>query len=122
MTWFMQVRRTIAAIVYPEAFFKPARVTTAVAADPNDTLDNRPARAADLLQLAKSFSAHTGLAEATISNKAVRHARLFQRLRGGFGCTLETAESVLRWFSDNWPADLAWPADIPRPSKSKEAA
>ena len=22
---------------------------------------------------------------------------------------------VLAWFWDNWPEDLAWPADVPRP-------
>ncbi len=28
----------------------------------------------------------------------------------------------LQAFSDHWPADLAWPSDIPRPAPKKEAA
>ncbi len=75
-----------------------------------------------ILSLAKAFSDHIDRSEATLSNRIVGHARLFSRLRAHKGCTLETAHTVHVWFSDNWPADLAWPRDIPRPPKSKEAA
>lgn len=75
-----------------------------------------------LLRLADAFARHTNRADATISNKIVGHARLIARLRDGFGCTLATASRAHNWFSENWPPDLEWPRDVPRPNRSKEAA
>lgn len=75
-----------------------------------------------LIRLAGAMAAHIDRSEQTLSNKIVGHARLFSRLRANLGCTIETAHKAHVWFSENWPADLAWPRDIPRPSKSKEAA
>lgn len=75
-----------------------------------------------LTTLAAALSAHTKRAEATISNKAAGNAVLFARLRRGEGCTLKTAKRVLGWFDENWPADLAWPENVPRPSKDQRAA
>lgn len=72
-----------------------------------------------LLSLASTLSAHVGRAEATISFKAVGHGRLFARLRNGDGCTMRTAQRALDWFDENWPDDLAWPADVQRPSAAK---
>ena len=75
-----------------------------------------------LVALAGTLARHAGRSEATLSNKIAGHARLFQRLRAGHGCTVTTADRALAWFDENWPADLEWPRDIPRPSKSKRAA
>ncbi|AXI50384.1 hypothetical protein C1J04_05440 [Sulfitobacter sp. SK025] len=75
-----------------------------------------------LIKLAESFTAHAGGSEATISNKVTTNARLFKRLRDGKGCAVSTFNAALVWFSENWPADLEWPADIPRPRKKKDAA
>lgn len=77
-----------------------------------------------LITLAGAMATHVGRSEQTLSNHIVGHARLFQRLRANKSCTLETAHTAGTWFSDNWPADLDWPRDIPRPRKSnpKEAA
>ncbi|MEM1077420.1 MAG: hypothetical protein AAGI09_02735 [Pseudomonadota bacterium] len=78
----------------------------------------------DQIKLADVFLAHLGRgSDATISNKAVGHARHFKRLRHGKGCTLRNALRVVDWFDKNWPEDLAWPEGIDRPSsKSKDAA
>lgn len=75
-----------------------------------------------LLILAATLADHTGRSEATLSNKAAGNATLFERLRDGKGCNILTAEKVLEWFAANWPADLEWPRDIPRPPKKKDAA
>lgn len=75
-----------------------------------------------LITLAQTLSRHIGRSEATISNKAAGHALLFKRLQDGHGCTIRTATSVMKWFAENWPADLEWPADVPRPSIKKDAA
>jgi hypothetical protein len=79
----------------------------------------------NLITLVETFAAHDGRAEATVSNKSVGNATLFERLREGKGCTIKTATKVMSWFSENWPADLEWPADVPRPdvpSKERKAS
>lgn len=75
-----------------------------------------------LLTLVDAYGRHTNTADATISNKMVGSARLVTRLRGGLGCTLESADRAWRWLSTHWPVDLEWPRSVPRPPKSKEAA
>lgn len=72
-----------------------------------------------LITLAEQFSRHSGRSTATISNWIVGHARLFSRLSDGKGTTVRTYNRTLAWFSDHWPADLSWPADIPRPVRLK---
>ena len=69
-----------------------------------------------LILLAAAYSAHIDRSEQTVSKWCVGHGRLFQRLRAGKGCTLSTAEHVIRWFDENWPSDLDWPAEVERPS------
>jgi len=69
----------------------------------------------NLLALADLFCAHSHLSEATISNKITAHARLFSRIRENKGCTVKTFHAATTWFSENWPADLAWPKQITRP-------
>ena len=82
----------------------------------------------DLTCLVSLFRTEIPRAEATISNWIVGHARLFQRLRNRQPVTDVTYERAYQWFSDNWPANLIWPSDIPRPEPSpgspasKEAA
>ena len=76
----------------------------------------------DLLALSRQLAKHTNRSEATISNLAVGHARLFSRIASGAGCTVRTAERAMQWFSDNWPADLEWPRAIPRPPRTKREA
>ena len=77
----------------------------------------------DLLDLCDALSQHTNTSHWRISFLARGDGQFFKRLRDGKGCTVKTAATVLQWFSDHWPdADLEWPADIPRPPKSKEAA
>ncbi|MDF3420188.1 hypothetical protein HKX23_17705 [Sulfitobacter sp. KE29] len=68
------------------------------------------------------YSCHSGLSLATVSTYAANDGKFFRRLDEGAGCTLKTAERVVEWFAANWPDDLEWPRDIPRPSKKKDAA
>jgi len=78
----------------------------------------------DLITLAETLGSFLGKSEATISNYCAGHARFFSRLRDGKGCTVATFHAVSQWFSDQWPEDLEWPAEIPRPrpSSPEEAA
>ena len=76
----------------------------------------------DLIILAQTIARYKNRAPATVSNWIVGHARLFSRLEAGQGTTVATYNRAAQWFSDHWPDDLAWPANIARPRKSEEAA
>ena len=75
-----------------------------------------------LIRLVETMAAFINRSEATLSNNIVGHARFFQRLRGGKGCSVKSFNIVLEWFDANWPDDLDWPEDIERPSQNSEAA
>ncbi len=75
-----------------------------------------------LILLAEMLSSHRGLKLTTVSTYAANDGKFFGHLKSGAGCTLKRAEALLTYFDANWPADLEWPRDIPRPSKKKEAA
>ncbi|MEH7830348.1 hypothetical protein [Gemmobacter denitrificans] len=75
-----------------------------------------------LIMLGQSFAAHAGLELSTVSTYAANDGKWLNRLQGGASCTLRKAAVVVQWFSDHWPTDLEWPADIPRPPQSREAA
>ncbi len=75
-----------------------------------------------LTALCDTFAAHANLSHWRVSYLARGDGQFFDRLRRGKTCTIKTAASVLDWFNQNWPADLEWPRDIPRPPKSKKEA
>lgn len=75
-----------------------------------------------LLLLGQLMAQHLDRSMATIAKRAGVHARLFARLEAGNGCHSDTLSFMTSWFSDNWPADLEWPRQIPRPPKSKKEA
>lgn len=71
-----------------------------------------------LLLLADTLGNHHGWTPQTVGTYAVNDSRIFVRMQGVGSCTLRTAAKAAQWFSDNWPADLPWPTDVPRPAKS----
>lgn len=75
-----------------------------------------------LLELAKAFASHRGLALSTVSTYAANDGKFFNRLALGSGCTVKRAASLAAWFDENWDRDLEWPRDIPRPSANQEDA
>ncbi|WP_304616945.1 hypothetical protein [Paracoccus sp. (in: a-proteobacteria)] len=78
-----------------------------------------------VLKLAVLYAGHSGLKLSTVSTYAAGDGKFFGSLQSGVaGCTFRRVGKVTAWFSDNWPSDLEWPRDIPRPSKpkSREAA
>jgi hypothetical protein len=74
-----------------------------------------------LVDLAEAYSAHTGLKLSTVSTYAATDGKFFGRLKTGAGCTLRKAATLVVWFSENWPEDLAWPAEVPRPTASERS-
>ena len=75
----------------------------------------------DIEKLAWAFAGHTGLKLSTIANYAVNDGKLFKRFAEGRSCTLKTATRMVDWLNQRWPADLEWPADIPRPPHETNA-
>lgn len=75
-----------------------------------------------LVALGEAYAAHRGLTLSTVSTYAATDGKFFPELKKGAGCTLRRAARVLAWFDANWPADLEWPRDIPRPAKSRRVA
>ena len=77
-----------------------------------------------LSRIATLYSRNRKVTVATLGTYAAGDGKFFPRLSEG-RVTIRRAERVLQWFSDNWPAGLPWPDDIPRPtpkSTPKEAA
>lgn len=72
-----------------------------------------------LLTLATLWADHDRVTHWAISMRLVRKGDFFKRLMDGHDCREATYRRVLRLFSDHWPADLSWPADIPRPEPSE---
>lgn len=65
--------------------------------------------------LSEQFAAATGRSVSTVARLATGSGTTVQRLRAGCAITTRRADRALQWLSDNWPADLSWPAEIPRP-------
>lgn len=75
-----------------------------------------------LLQLAECYASHVGRGLHTVARRAGAHNRLFHQIKAGRGCHIATFGEVLLWFASNWPLDLEWPPDIPRPTPGKKEA
>ncbi len=72
-----------------------------------------------LILLFDRYCGHVGRSEARISTLIFNHGARISKIRAGADFTTRSFEHALQWFSDHWPADLAWPEDIPRPALTK---
>jgi hypothetical protein len=68
-----------------------------------------------LLTLASTFVAHSKWAAPTVSTRVFGGGAVLARIEAGGDVTTGNYERAVMWFSTNWPADVAWPADVPRP-------
>lgn len=75
-----------------------------------------------LINLADTLADHQGVTHYAISMRSLGKGDFFKKLKEGGDCRTSTSSRLFTWFSENWPDDLEWPADIPRPPKSTEAA
>lgn len=75
-----------------------------------------------IISAARTYAAHVGLKLTSVGNYAVNDGKFFSRIDAQGSCTYRTGQKLISYLDANWPADLEWPRDIPRPSKSKEAA
>ena len=71
---------------------------------------------ATLVTLASGYAHWRGVSLWRVGHLAANRGSFFVDLRDGRRhCQTNTYSRVLQWFSDHWPADLAWPADVQRP-------
>lgn len=75
-----------------------------------------------LLTVARAYSAATGRSLARVATLIHDQGALFKKLEAGGSCTIDTYDKAMQWFSDHWPAGLAWPEGIFRPAPSEKAA
>lgn len=74
-----------------------------------------------VVRLADVYAMHSPWSATTVSGKAFGSGDSVEKLRSGKRITTERIDAGYQWFSDNWPPDLAWPSDIPRPPKRTAA-
>lgn len=59
----------------------------------------------------------TDVSRAKVGSLILNDNTFFRRvLEDRQGFTVRIYDRVMQWFSDHWPADAAWPADVPRPA------
>lgn len=69
----------------------------------------------DLLRIARTYGEATNRSLARVSTLATNDGKFFRKIEAGSGCTVDRLNRILRWFSDNWPATVAWPEGVARP-------
>lgn len=74
----------------------------------------------NILFLADAYGSHVGVTLSTVSNRACGRGAFLPGLRDRMDdpeldVGVRRLRNTLQWFSVNWPEDLEWPADIPRP-------
>ncbi|MDE0025442.1 MAG: hypothetical protein OXP69_13620 [Spirochaetaceae bacterium] len=70
-----------------------------------------------LVTLADGYARWRGVSLWRVGHLAAGRGSFFVDLRDGRRhCQTNTYSRVLQWFSDHWPADLAWPGEVTRPA------
>ncbi|WP_303702868.1 hypothetical protein [Brevundimonas naejangsanensis] len=64
---------------------------------------------------AHEFAKATEREASTVARLSAGDWRFFDRLSEGASFTARKYDAIMAWFSAHWPADAAWPADVPRP-------
>lgn len=62
------------------------------------------------------YRAKLGYEETTVGKHCTSDGYFFKRLREGSTITARKYDAVVLWFSQNWPADVAWPEGVGRPA------
>lgn len=73
-----------------------------------------------LLTLARLYTAHHGISLRQLGRRALQgNHKFFVRLGAGGGVNTKSIARARIWLADNWPTDLDWPDDIPRPEVNR---
>lgn len=76
----------------------------------------------NLLRCAKTYAEARKLKLPTLARLAAGDWRFFSNLEADDKTfTARKYDEVIQWFSDNWPVDADWPAELTRPPASERA-
>ena len=73
-----------------------------------------------LISLIHAFADARGLSVSYASRLLTGSGDTVDRVTAGASITARRAETILRRAAQNWPADRAWPAGIPRPAPASD--
>lgn len=82
-------------------------------------------RLIDTIQIVvHAYAKAKNLSVARVATIVFNDGKTITRLAQGGDVTTRRFEDAMQWFSDHWPEDADWPADVPRPvpSRTSEAA
>lgn len=72
----------------------------------------------DFLRVVDAYREARGWSDATVSTLVFRQGRKIDELRHGTDITTGRLFAAYCWFSNHWPDDAVWPADLPRYGRS----
>ena len=75
-----------------------------------------------LLHIADVYCRSSERSETRVSTQIFSGGLRIQKIREGGDIGTMSFERAMAWFSDNWPSNTDWPAGIPRPEHTREAA
>lgn len=71
-----------------------------------------------LLTLARHYAAREKLDLSTVSWRSLGDTKKLAALESGRDIQVRRCDAAIQWFSDHWPADLAWPTGVARPVRA----
>lgn len=82
----------------------------------------KPSAIASITRVAAAYCEACKLSPARVSTVVFNDGKALTRLAAGGDLTTRSFERAMAWFSANWPADLAWPDGVERPSPAAASA
>jgi hypothetical protein len=71
---------------------------------------------AEILQVARLYSAAEGVTLGTVGRRALKYRKIFERISAGRSANASSLIKLESFFRANWPAGAVWPAELaPRP-------
>jgi len=68
-----------------------------------------------LIAVASLYSETTGVSLSTLSTKLFNGGSRLGAIASGGDLNTRNFENAMRWFSENWPENVRWPAGVGRP-------
>lgn len=81
----------------------------------NDRIDANMKMRDQILLTADTFARHRGVGRKRVSKLVLNRGSKLDDIADGGDLTTSIFERAMLWFSENWPTDLRWPEDVPRP-------
>jgi hypothetical protein len=70
------------------------------------------------ISLIDAYRAARGVSDARVSTLVFNDGGRIAQIRSGGDIGTRRLQRAIEWFSENWPHDAMWPADLPLPVPS----